>query len=80
MELGYHVIHLPHERTQPVQQLFAVGRQRHAAPVAVEQGAATFVFQLAHLPAERRLSNAEHRCRPGKAAQIRDVDQIFDLA
>ncbi|KAG1387878.1 hypothetical protein G6F57_022920 [Rhizopus arrhizus] len=60
VKFGDHVIHLPQERAQPVQQLFPVGRQRYAAAIAVEQGAAAFVFQLPDLPAQRRLGDAQH--------------------
>ncbi|MNV44144.1 hypothetical protein D3C71_1358930 [compost metagenome] len=63
VEFGDHVVHLPQQRPQPVQQFFAVGRQRHAAAVAVEQGAAAFVFQLPDLPAQRRLGDAQHGSR-----------------
>lgn len=55
-----------------------VGR-RDPAPVAIQQRLVELRFELAHLMAQRGLSDGEQRRSLGEAAQIGDVHEVIEL-
>ncbi len=60
------------------QALAGLGGHR-AAPVAQQQALPQLHFQAADLAADRRLGDAQRPRSAGKAAEVDDADEVFEL-
>jgi hypothetical protein len=74
-----HPVDLVQDAAGVLQQALARFGHAHPAAVAGEQGLPEFDFELAHLPAQRRLGDIEQGGGAREAAQFGDMQKIREL-
>jgi len=66
--------------TAPAQEAFALTREAHPAPVALEEPDAQLRLEIVNLSPQGRLRDAQASGRPGERARLRDGDEVTEVS
>jgi hypothetical protein len=66
--------------TRPFEEEFSIRSGCHTARTALEQVYTDFIFQVVHLPAQRRLRDAQLRCGPGEVQRFTYGHEVPEMS